>query len=242
MIARLLVALSLLASVLALGSGTNVFIAFKGDSLTEGSGASPMSLSNYVAAMNLPTDYGTVVTNQGHGGAYLYDNTNATDTIAAFTLHSSYKRKIASLWMGVNDSASYSGDDSPASIKAASDIIATNTLTWVSNMRAAFPDCKIMLMTHTPNTLYWAKNAILTNVNIVIRSSGVADVVNDLRADSRLQDPTDTTYFNDGVHLKNAGYAVVAEIVKSNLVARGWLSDEYPLSVQTIRAGQIRGK
>lgn len=209
----------------ASGSSTNVYIVFEGDSLTEGSQADPQSLSNYVAAMNLPWNYGTVVTNIGHGGDYLYNNTNATDALTSLTNHSGYGKLVASLWMGVNDSANYSGDDSPASIQTAANVISTNTLFWINNVRASFPSCKIMLMTHTPNTLYWAKNAILTNVNNWIRASGVADVVNDLRADSRLSDATDTNYFADGLHLNNAGYDVAAGIVKSNLLYYNLLDD-----------------
>jgi lysophospholipase L1-like esterase len=46
-----------------------------------------------------------------------------------------------------------------------------------------------------------------------------ADAFVDIRADSRLNDYTNTTYYYDGIHFKDAGYAVVAALGQTKLLA-----------------------
>lgn len=57
-------------------------------------------------------------------------------------------------------------------------------------------------------------------LNTLIRNNyaGYADLLVDLAADARLSNPDDTTYFHtDKLHLNNAGYDVVADLVKAQL-------------------------
>lgn len=60
----------------------------------------------------------------------------------------------------------------------------------------------------------FATSRAYVNTQIGSNWQTFADALADLWADTRLQDATDTTYFNvDKVHLTAAGYAIVAEIV-----------------------------
>ena len=64
------------------------------------------------------------------------------------------------------------------------------------------------------------QDAILADFNTWLRAnySTYATHLVDLAADSRLSDPTNTTYYNaDQIHLNTTGYGVVAELVKAAL-------------------------
>lgn len=65
-----------------------------------------------------------------------------------------------------------------------------------------------------------AQDTIIADFNTWLRANYTAyatDLV-DLAADARLSDPTNTTYFDaDQIHLKSAGYSVVAELVQATL-------------------------
>lgn len=54
------------------------------------------------------------------------------------------------------------------------------------------------------------------NADILANGATYGSAVCDLAGDARLQNPADTTYFDaDGTHLNNAGYGVVASLVKA---------------------------
>lgn len=90
------------------------------------------------------------------------------------------------------------------------------TAGWASN------GCKLVACTVIPRVDSTApKNAIRDDFNAWLRTnySTYATHLVDLAADSRLQDTSNTTYFDaDGVHLTAAGYAVVAELFFARVV------------------------
>lgn len=70
--------------------------------------------------------------------------------------------------------------------------------------------------TTTPSTSFSAgDNAILDELNNLKRAdaSGFYDTLVDLAADPRLDDPADTTYYQDGTHPTTAGAAAIAELM-----------------------------
>lgn len=87
------------------------------------------------------------------------------------------------------------------------------TAGWASN------GCKLVACTVIPRVDSTApKNAIRDDFNAWLRTnySTYATHLVDLAADSRLQDTSNTTYFDgDGIHLTAAGYAVVAELIEA---------------------------
>ncbi len=205
---RLLFLLVLLAGVVTTHASTTCAVICEGDSLTAGTGST--GGSNYVSQMNLNGLYGNYVTNIGHGGDVISANSAATDALTSLTNTIGYAKQTVVMMMQVNDIAV--NDSVP--------IVTTNMLTWQNNVRAKFPNAKIMWLTSMAANLGTTLNARLVEVNTWLKS-GTAniDYVGDLRADPRLQTFSDTTYYDpDGVHLNNAGYLVMATIVRSNLV------------------------
>lgn len=75
----------------------------------------------------------------------------------------------------------------------------------------------VSTLTHKGNP---AQNTIIDSINTSIRANWAtfADALADLDADSRLQNPADTTYFQaDQLHYNTSGAAVVASIAKAAL-------------------------
>lgn len=194
------------------------FVVAKGDSLTAGygstgySGPGPsLTSSNYVTQMYLTATYGTVTTNLSRSGDLLGTNTAMIDVLSALTnaRTAGYVKSTVVLMLQVNDVVTA---DSVANIT-------TNILTSCANIRALFPATKIAWMTSMAADLSSTFTNRLNSVNDFIRTTAANDYPIDLRADPRMQDFNDTTYYNaDKVHLKDAGYAVMATIVRSNLV------------------------
>jgi lysophospholipase L1-like esterase len=127
-------------------------------------------------------------------------------------------RNILVLWGGVNDAAA----------GASATTIYTRIKAYCDARRAAGWD-KIIVCTEIDaqsaalQAVSW-HSTIYPALNIALRAgyTDFADYLVDLGADSRLQDATDTTYFNvDLLHPNDTGYAVVQELITPYLAAAG---------------------
>jgi len=111
---------------------------------------------------------------------------------------------IYPIWIGTNDIA--------AGTSAAT--IATNIATIHAARKTAHPTVKTIAVTIVDRTAFdAAKDAVRATLNTNLVDNYVAlgfDAVCDLRGIPQLEDSTNTTYFTDGTHLTNAGYALVA--------------------------------
>lgn len=133
----------------------------------------------------------------------------AAEVTARFAAHPA-ARKVLFFWGGAND---WFADASAATIWQ-------RYQDYVTAFKAANPGAKIVGFTlvkikgginpSADEATRLAFNALLTaSVGTVV------DAVVLVGEDSRLQDPTDLTYWNaDGVHLNTAGCGVVAELAK----------------------------
>jgi lysophospholipase L1-like esterase len=118
------------------------------------------------------------------------------------------------VWYGVNDS----GSSTAAQIYA-------NIAAYCTARRAAGWE-KIVVCTEIDAQgavkAQWHDDDTWTDLNTLLRAgyAGFANALIDLGGDARLQDATDTTYYNaDELHLVAAGYAVVAELATPVLAA-----------------------
>lgn len=92
-----------------------------------------------------------------------------------------------------------------------------NLEAWIAQARAA--GYRVALCTVPPNAPHQSD---IDTVNAYIRANidTLADLpLVDLAADSRLDDPADTTYYADGLHWNDAGSAVGAELVHAMIAA-----------------------
>lgn len=208
-------------------ANTNVCHVAEGDSLTRGVNATGDPTvtvsSNYVKQMYLVDSWGVYSTNLGVSGDKIADNTAATRTKNALSGLTAYSRRIVTFLMMIND---FAVGDSVATVT-------TNMAIWNANVRATYPDVKIMALTQFDANVSGTITGRVMSANNWLRTNlvsvgGIWDYVADTAIDSRLADHTDTTYFAaDGVHLTDAGYAVMATIVRSNLVLNNCLNATY---------------
>jgi len=206
--------------------GPKRVIVFKGDSLTLGTGGS--AGSNYVSQMFLTTRYGVVVTNLGVSGQNLYEVTNAFDVLQQFTNNNKAGELTAVIMMGVNDNAN--GQSAATT--------STNFIAWGQKIRAAFPYAKIGCITVLA-AANGVDNTARTNLNYWITNSGFFDFTID--GASRFTNENDTAIYDaDTVHLKDAGYAILAGMVSSNLVQNYRVKDAlWPLAPSRTNLWQL---
>jgi lysophospholipase L1-like esterase len=184
---------------------TRIQLVCEGDSRMVGQGATSTSansvsqLADYLSSSaqykiaNIATSGNTVATMSTQIAAEvtpLYSSANA--------------KNIAVLWGGVNDNTDAATMHGRIS-------------SWCSTVRAlgyrvvvcTEIDCQEAAHTSWHTTEYQALN-VLIRANYTAYADGLAD----LGADARLQDATNTTYYNaDKTHLTTAGYGVAASIV-----------------------------
>lgn len=182
---------------------------FPGDSLTDGQNASAQA-SNYpnvcVAALSgNRANYG--VLNLGIRGqsADQFDTTNYDIQVAPMSI-TRYPKNIAVLWLGTNDIKNFAKDENQtyASIKNG----------WAKLRAKGF---KIVAITCLPrNDAGFDVTRLAYNV-LIKSDASLYDALADVAADANIGDLADTTnptyYEAAGVHLTNAGYAIVAGIV-----------------------------
>ena len=176
---------------------TNVVVYF-GDSMTQGAGS------------EMGKAYHEYITNRPNSRTYAYGRPGGW--IAGPHVSAAYMVTMAGstqtvyvVWIGVND-VNVFGQTAAATH--------TRLLNYCTTLKAANRKVIVCTLPDIPVTNRAVKDAY--NALIVANWATYADVLVDLAADSRLADSTDTTYFtSDGVHLMDAGYAVVGELVQT---------------------------
>lgn len=190
-------------SVLARKAGQ---IVFDGDSRTIGT-TSPYPTQMMVLSGMVAKNYGWW--NSGVSGQTVSDF--AAD--AAAEIDAQYRTPLGShqiciVWGGVNDANAGA---------SAATIYSRLQAYWAARRAAGW---KVIAVTEIDaqdagrNAVGW-HSTLYPALNVLIKSDATLyDAVVDLGADSRLQDATNTTYFNaDKVHLTDTGYGVVASLV-----------------------------
>lgn len=109
--------------------------------------------------------------------------------------------KVYVLWAGTNDLTT----------------LGASAATVFSNLQSVYAAAKARGMHVVGCTEVGSSTGDKAGLNTLLKgaySGGTlnADVLVDLAADSRLQDPTNTTYFADNLHPTNAGYGVIASL------------------------------
>lgn len=182
-------------------------LVFVGDSLTAGVGGS--------------TSYWQRVTNELRASGYQYHYA-WTDAASGTTLTNMQDRytnvlqyvappklssiDVAILWGGQND----------IGLGATASATIDKLTNYCNTIRTN--GTKVAVLTITPNATDDAgRIAIKSTVNAFIRTNVFIDRPIDVVADARLQDATNGTYFDDGLHLTQAGYDIAAHIVATNL-------------------------
>jgi lysophospholipase L1-like esterase len=176
--------------------GFSALYLFDGDSLTWGSGSTD-SAHTYPSQCMALIDQTTFV-NSGVPGAGI-EELNADAATLVDTLLGQYQENFLLVWIGANDQWSAS-------------VFETGLLTYWQARRAAGWD-QIIAFTVIKRGDGYANEVQRALMNTWIRANWATycDALVDVDADTRLQTPTDETYFyTDHVHLNNAGYAVVA--------------------------------
>ena len=174
-------------------------LVFDGDSLTEGA----YSTAGYDYPSVLSSNYPSYTKyNLGIGGAKVSEMiANFKDVDAAYAT----KKSILCLLGGHNDLNN--------AVTGAN--LYTSVTTYHTMAKAT--GYKTIAMTVFSSALLTAgeETQRLDFNSRLSADHSFADGFVDLAADARLQNPADTTYFNaDGVHLTDAGYAVIAALVK----------------------------
>lgn len=183
------------------------FIVCDGDSLTRGQGSTSgtgyptmmqSSLGDTALVVNLGVDSQTLANMISDGVAQI-------DTPYASALT---RKNICVAWGGTNDL--YFGASAATTITRFSDYCSARKTAGLKVIACTIID-------RTPAGGSWtAADALTVNTSIRANYETYADVLCDLAADSRLSDCTNLTYFQaDQVHLTDAGYAVVAELVEA---------------------------
>ena len=183
-----------------------------GDSLTNGAGATSLA---YAYPTQLRGLIGRTLANAwsaGYNGATI----SQMDTVAAAAVDLNNPNTIV-FWGGTNNV----GLSSQTAVTAFSQLV-----TYCTNRRASLPSARLFVCTLRPSTTLPASNpanydvqAPLFNSMIVADSRFTSGALANgiVRVDQipQLQDPNDTTYTTDGLHLTNAGYALVAQAVQA---------------------------
>lgn len=180
-----------------------------GNSLTQGVGATP-GVDDYVTQLlaliggaNYWRSFNYGVPGQGTPAM-------TADAVAQVDLQvRNFARKICIAWEITNDLV----------VNGATDVTGYNNfVTYCQGRRAA--GFKVIALTVLPRNNFTAqmityKNAI--NTNIRANWATFADALVDVAADSRIGDDgdeNDSTYYFDGIHLKAAGYTIIANLAK----------------------------
>jgi lysophospholipase L1-like esterase len=187
---------------------------FVGDSRTDGIGSA--SGKGYVGLLkDQCANPATLIYNHGASSTTVANWIANTpiDQLAAF-LNESHS-DICVVWGGVNDFA-LNGSDA-AAIYALLETLCTAKKALGYNK--VYVCTEIDAQYTTPAYDAWHAT-VYPALNVLLRADySWCDGLIDLGADARLQDATNTTYFNDKLHLKDAGYAVVAGLVKAKIDA-----------------------
>jgi lysophospholipase L1-like esterase len=189
----------------------DVLVGFHGDSLTWGTGSSTQSGPYPTQCMALlPNSYQYL--NAGVPGEGLSNLDIEATTYLDPAISSIYNKRICVIWAGSNN---IDGGSTAAAVQSM-------LLAYVSNRKLAGWD-DIIVLTCLDRSAYSAAETIQRNSwNTLIRNDAntYGYTVADVAADSTIGPDgawSNATYFSDGVHLTNAGYSIVANLVKTKI-------------------------
>lgn len=190
----------------------------EGDSQTVG--ASPITIAtNYPSVLSGTLADNWKVLNVATSGETLTQMQAEIAAQVQAQYNRAYARQVVVIFGGVNDAAAMIS--SPGTIDETT--IYNRIVTYGQTVRAL--GFRVLVCTLTPASsaavgpTYNSKSATI-NASIRANYASFADGIVDLRADSRLDDELDTTYYNaDKLHLNVAGAAVVAELVAAAIAA-----------------------
>jgi lysophospholipase L1-like esterase len=195
----------------------NSRMVFDGNSLTAGQGSTggltyPAQLITLLGGLGITGIYSQ---NLGVGGQTT-ENMASDASTQVDTLINSSVSNILFAWEIGND-IYFNGDVSAAQ---------TAFQNYCTARRSAGWD-KIIVIGLTPRNQSTSFGDDITAFNTKLQSADTwlkanygtfADAFVDIRADSRLSDYTNGAYYVDGIHYTNAGYGVVAELAKNQLL------------------------
>jgi hypothetical protein len=192
------------------------WIGYEGDSLTDNNANSnkddsswPMQLASTAGLAAVPKWFNNAV-----GGDQIQGMLSQTLISTELAANAHYANRVVFLWAGFNDIGT--GGRTSTQINADLD-------TWVADHQAAGAVVYVCTLPPYPG-FNGTQQTYRTAVNTHITTTLACDGVIDLAGDSRLQTPSDTTYFlGDQIHLTATGNAVVAELALARLVTDGYL-------------------
>lgn len=185
----------------------------EGDSLTVGNGTSGWSVYPLQLALLYTDNRMISLPNVATGGETLADMTTEYATQIKPEYDSRKGSNVLLLWGGTNDMARGVGGDFSAASAYARLVSYGQTAQADGFKMVAFT---ILPRQDVGTPAGFEAERLIFNADVRANYLTFANALADVAADSRLQDPTNATYFNaDLVHLTAAGYAVVAGIVKT---------------------------
>jgi hypothetical protein len=180
---------------------TPVFI-FAGDSLTLGSGSTP---GNDYASVFMQSHAGDISSNLGVAG-YTVDDLISITIPAIIALYSGNPMVTVYVWIGSN---SLMDADLYSKIAQCHNMLKAAGIKTVAFTLTPRGDAE----SYGGTTISWDNNRITTNELIRANWITFASALVDLALETRLLNWNDATYFQaDKIHLKDAGYALVAGI------------------------------
>lgn len=195
-----------LAGISPLNPAWTTFIKCAGDSITAGLGST--GLGSYPA--QLQSSYAPSVVGVRDFGVPSATIANMATNSYFIDLNwpTSATRKIVNVWCGTNDLffGATSADTYSAYVAYCQ---ARQTAGW-----------KVISFTILPRTgapAGFETSRLAVNALISSNNATFSDAFADVASIPQLSDPTNTTYYADGTHLTNAGYALVAALVKTQV-------------------------
>ena len=198
-------------------------VIFLGDSLTNGTGSTTLAGSYPLQTLDLLS--GRLKVDRAAAGGKRIDQLVSEGYVAqaAEAYSADYTHNVVCVWIGTND-LMQSGYNDADSIEPA---------LWsvCDTLRAAGYD-KIVVMTHTPATgymdaghqaIYETERQLLATA-IRANFATHCDVIVDLAADTIIGeagDDSNGTYYYDNLHMKDAGYGIVANLTVAALATIG---------------------
>ncbi len=178
--------------------------AHDGDSLTEGYGLPATDSYPYQLWDLLGANAAYRMVNDGVAYETLASMVAAAAAQIDPLLIPEYEKKLCFIWGGTNDIAAGANDST----------VYANLQTYCAARQAA--GWKVIALTMLPRIDFDATEEsyrVAFNASVVTNWASFADALVDVAGDTRLDDYSDTTYYDaGGVHLNATGYGVVADL------------------------------
>lgn len=212
---------------------TSIYGVFEGDSTTHGNGTYPSNVTFFLTSLAAGHVPAIIFTNIAISGDTASNNATATDTLTHLTNSPAGAGLIASVYLGLNDVYFFTNPPSYTE---------SNLLSWVTNVRASFPQVRILM--HTLWRRQAESSTVISNrgvINTWIRSSAPVDLVVDNAADDQFNVLLHPENFVDNVHLSIAGNQYWASNIWNLLAVTNWFFP-FPanINVGTATVGTLR--